>query len=489
MPPRWHALDRKGLAGVRRLILTIIGGFAIIWLGQFVFQSEFAARATARLVAPVLAYAHGTGSHEKSVVVLVDEPSLSSSQVSWPPRYGYHANILEGIAQYGPKAIMIDLLFVDRRDDPSIARLADTLCDLHRQGIAILVAADPTEGSIGLRPELDKGCLTEVGVQYDANGVDRVAWDYALYQRASDGGVLASAALAAYRASDAQAALPAPSGMPVLSLVWGVTGPNDANGARPAQLVFNSDDEPVCEVHTTAGGAGALGLWFASAKPACAFNRTLRAYQLRSPDEAQERVLQESIADRVVFYGADLAGTGDYVNSPLHGRIPGVYLHAMAFDNLATYGEGWKRSVSFGFELDKLGYLAQLALMIALSTLLIGRLRHMSLEKTIDRKWKESRARPQSRASSLDNLRHAPRRVAAALCALALTVILFLGSAAVALVIVAIGHWFFNLGVLSYIEVVAASLVAEFFDVGEKVDHILIGEPIEEEQQQCPANA
>ncbi|NVN43019.1 CHASE2 domain-containing protein [Asaia siamensis] len=44
------------------------------------------------------------------------------------------------------------------------------------------------------------------------------------------------------------------------------------------------------------------------------------------------------LADRAVFYGSDIRDQHDDSMIPLLGRVPGVVTHAMAFDNLVTYG-------------------------------------------------------------------------------------------------------------------------------------------------------
>ena len=373
------------------------------------------------------------------------------------------------------------MLFVDRRDDPSIERLADTICDLHQQGLEILVATDPAAGTIGLRPELRRECLTEVGVVYAANGVDRVAWEYPLVQ-ASAAGLHESAALAAYRIAQGRA-IAARDG-DTMSLVWGVMQPTLANnGIQPAQLIVDADNEPVCEIHHTERPLRALVLWFASSKPACAFSHTLRAYQLRAPDAAQEKYLRDSIAGRVVFYGTDLAGTGDIINSPLHDKIPGVYLHAMAYDNLVTYGDNWKRHVAFS--LDNPGYLLQMALMIALSTWLIALLRHSPLEGIIDEQWRKSRSANPKPCPFPCAVKNSMRRFWYWTLGMLGSIFVFLGSAAIALLVVAIGHRLLDLGVLSYIEVVAAALVAEFADAGKRFHHILLGDKESEIIHKC----
>jgi CHASE2 domain len=47
------------------------------------------------------------------------------------------------------------------------------------------------------------------------------------------------------------------------------------------------------------------------------------------------------LAGRFVFVGVNLSGLNDKVFSPIHGYLPGVYKHAMATDNLITYGANY----------------------------------------------------------------------------------------------------------------------------------------------------
>ena len=61
------------------------------------------------------------------------------------------------------------------------------------------------------------------------------------------------------------------------------------------------------------------------------------------------------IEGRVVMVGVKLAGLNDFWDLPVHGQLPGVEAHAMALDNLLTYGDQyftkpprfWKSAVSF----------------------------------------------------------------------------------------------------------------------------------------------
>ena len=54
--------------------------------------------------------------------------------------------------------------------------------------------------------------------------------------------------------------------------------------------------------------------------------------------QEQKATLRRLFEGRVVMIGADIKGAPDLVQSPVHGQIPGVFLHAMALDNLLERG-------------------------------------------------------------------------------------------------------------------------------------------------------
>lgn len=45
--------------------------------------------------------------------------------------------------------------------------------------------------------------------------------------------------------------------------------------------------------------------------------------------------------------GADLKAVGDNAFSPLHGRLPGVHVHAMALDNLISFNGRYRANGDF----------------------------------------------------------------------------------------------------------------------------------------------
>lgn len=76
------------------------------------------------------------------------------------------------------------------------------------------------------------------------------------------------------------------------------------------------------EIHAAFPGVG---------MPMCAFHRALAASSI---DEMTGAELKEAFSDRIVMIGTALSDATDMVISPIHAQIPGVFLHAMALDNL-----------------------------------------------------------------------------------------------------------------------------------------------------------
>ncbi|MFC1236291.1 CHASE2 domain-containing protein [Vibrio sp. F74] len=54
----------------------------------------------------------------------------------------------------------------------------------------------------------------------------------------------------------------------------------------------------------------------------------------RSPIDEERQQLKRWIQDSIVLVGGQIEGIHDYVISPVHGAMPGVFFHAMALDNL-----------------------------------------------------------------------------------------------------------------------------------------------------------
>ena len=127
-----------------------------------------------------------------------------------------------------------------------------------------------------------------------------------------------------------------------MALTWGVNNLDQqrfASWCRPARGGFSEIAPPFLRT-----------LWQGDEVflPVCPYHRALTMSSLRSSSEAEDRVLQDLLGGRFVMIGTNLEGGNDMVTSPVHGDIPGVFMHAMALDNLLTYEGRYKRALEWG---------------------------------------------------------------------------------------------------------------------------------------------
>lgn len=64
---------------------------------------------------------------------------------------------------------------------------------------------------------------------------------------------------------------------------------------------------------------------------------------VRSPNESERERVKSIVEGSIVLVGGQIEGVQDYVLSPVHGSLPGVFFHAMALDNLITFGQSYTR--------------------------------------------------------------------------------------------------------------------------------------------------
>ena len=56
---------------------------------------------------------------------------------------------------------------------------------------------------------------------------------------------------------------------------------------------------------------------------------------------ANHKDLEKLIKNKVVLIGTNLTGVSDFYETPMYGLVPGVFVHAMAFDNLVNYQQDY----------------------------------------------------------------------------------------------------------------------------------------------------
>lgn len=349
--------SRKAASFAISFAILCVASFALLWLGDKINEPGMAVtRILARLQAPPVAVFYPEKVREEITLVLYDQQFLDNQGLAWPIRYADHADWLLRLvnAETKPKAIFVDILFNQNRNDNSLTSLKAALCSItHDHGVPVFLAALPSTRAKGLtlrsnlKPESGdpRGpCFTMVGIGYEADPVDRIVWHYPLSTHLSPVGWKAgtgsdesvpkfrSAALAL--AQDV-ARLNLGKETDPLALVWGY---------RPASRSDWSQTSASChpgKVSWLLFLPGFLRTLFESEPPdaVCPYHTAVSMAQIGgfSDDE-----IKTYLDDRFLIVGASVPGYNDLVDSPIHGLVPGGYLHAMALDNLLTYQGQYK---------------------------------------------------------------------------------------------------------------------------------------------------
>lgn len=308
----------------------------------------------AKVFAPVAAYVNDFSVSESDrvsdrfVIVDIDAASARHAEEGWPFSYGHHARVLEQIRRQKPKALFVDIQFESDRADPSLPRLLESLCRYKADGIPVFMAAGSESLGGKLRPELEalrtsdqQPCFERVGVGYEVSS-DQLVWTYPLKTELGDT-TIRSAGLAMAEVMRgrplqiehrSQMGLTWTAGAPDNGPLWRAEGKDESQGevhyCRESQVL-----DLTLLPQIVRGGAYEL--------PYCPRHASVIVDWVTAPrSEAQRQEVFDALTNRVVLYGVSF-DPNDHITSPLHGRIPGVYLHAQAADNLAQHGDAWRR--------------------------------------------------------------------------------------------------------------------------------------------------
>ncbi|WP_321879162.1 CHASE2 domain-containing protein [Paraburkholderia bannensis] len=476
-----------------KAVFAVLLGIAGALLLPKLFGEEFATRQAARLYAPLAGMAYGAGSRERVSVLLIDDASLAQAGQTWPASYGYYARLLRGVEIYRPRAVFLDIVFRDARPDPTFDAFAQRLCALQASGIKVYLAATAgSDGALRLRTGLDElrgRCFEPVAVTYQPDEVDKVAWSYPLEPRGPGGVARRSAALVIH---DDFASRPIAAPAEAMALSWGLTPAreglrrlveerNESDGGTRA------DNAPVASPNEQgeAGRNSAMqaqsycradyGPWeivpfgvrnarFNDAeKPVCVFHDTAYAYDLANGAEDTDSFLEHTFKDRIVMIGTARQFSNDYVNSPIHGRIPGVYLHAMALDNLDTYGDDYKHAATLGFNLqaDNL----KLLLLVAAGLLPV----------VLVRVVKECTHKESKHRGFKLTLSDAKRFICEAGWWSLRSAVEVMGSLILVIALLYVGEKWLDIGFLTVVDIAVFALAAEWFEWNERLVEWLFG--------------
>ena len=336
-------------------------------------------KASAQWLNRMFASHYGGEGQQRVAVVLIDDAYLMRNGTSWPMPYGEQSKLFKRLLAYKPQAVFVDLLYSHDHSfgDPTRGSqlLANAFERYQRQGVALWLAnTGVTRGEAGQANTL----APFVQVSRPA----LVAWDgvddkYPLAVETSIG-LMDTPAMALYREFcsthacksqpvDTQAA----SHRQPIAVQWGLK-------LAPEQARIADVRHCAPARHFVLDGVAQFFqavFWKLddSAQARCPYTLTLSASDLEVSDPQNQALLAELLRDRLVLVGANITSTGDLVESPVHGLLAGVYLHAMALDNLINVGMDYDHEpanlpgLPFNWlDLLELGLLALIAVLKAL---------------------------------------------------------------------------------------------------------------------------
>jgi hypothetical protein len=384
------------------LWLTAFASFQI-WLNPFGF-SDLVQRYSQDVSNLLITgpYFYGTEGRDKVSVALIDEETLHQLHTPWPWTYGDHARALGALLSYNPKAVVVDILFVDPRRDGTLPELIDVIHRFRKAHVPIYFegGVDLPYGENPLTPEiaatgapiLDPNVPINAGVarQYSATG-------HCFNAKPDADGTCPSLAVKVYR--DLYPDRPPVKINDMIELVWGTR-------TAPTNLKWMANDGRSCAPDMGLVRRIYLAFFDTSAvKSPCPYNAEFTLFSLMAGGDED---IPKLVENRVVFYGGALQGAQDKIYTPVNDLLPGVFVHAMAMDNMITYrGKPEQNAMSIGGQVQD-GNLVQIVAVIPVILILswlhmLGvrskrRRRHEPerdlsatlqyfLEKTVDKVW------------------------------------------------------------------------------------------------------
>ncbi|MFW6027576.1 MAG: CHASE2 domain-containing protein [bacterium] len=383
-------------------LFVIIALRSLLWSGIMALDPLGAVTSGAQASADVFwklrAPFHPTAMQDKVVVILLNqeqmplfEPEIDEAGITrqaaeaWPPRFFEYARILEvvkGPADERPRAVFFDLILDNEHiDDDTLGVLDAALKQAHADGLPVFLAKVPSRsaGPRSVRTTLETRPGRPLVLDENQPHIKplAVAWDgygdtypLAVHSETKEGmkaDELLTPASQLYLsfleseetpANERRArkmrdhiATPREGFPPAMAVAWGMSAgqtPFDQHreGKNPCRPVGPDTLDRVglsLRILWSAVGFGpARSLW--EVPQPCPFHVSITAEELLSDDFSDQVMVRQLLDDAIVLIGADVQAIPDRVASPVQGTVPGVFLHAMALDNLLNFGTAHYRS-------------------------------------------------------------------------------------------------------------------------------------------------
>ncbi|HCC00372.1 MAG TPA: hypothetical protein DEP42_04025 [Ruminococcaceae bacterium] len=295
--------------------------------------------------------------HSKVAVVTLNNESLIAFGTAFPVSYSHHASVLNNILDANPAAVFVDFRMAREQPGDTLDLFQQVLRRAKTMGIPIFFA----QGEAG-KNQVDLPLQLRPWQTY-SNGLES-SGAYPLLEKADEETsekeqpVSVNPAWALYASLCANAwakecgNLKSSQFIAPMIIHWGLWSDPLQNSVSDPKGAWQADCVKHPFTHCTRLGAALyLGLSYlflhtvsydgqdSAFYPLVIGAEQLRHSALNAPYGSP--ALKMLLKGRAVFYGSDIHDQHDDNLIPLLGRMPGVVVHAMAFDNLVTYGAGY----------------------------------------------------------------------------------------------------------------------------------------------------
>ena len=304
-------------------------------------------------------------------VVLWTDAMLTASSKAWPIRMEDHARVLETILRLQPKGVLVDLFFLDDpeiRGDPTLQDLIDVICDYHETSETETVSRLYLIKPHSTRDAGDSGTESDSGPRIASKLTDGVQRECGLDLATSEvsdavrmvPAILSHVPSRIYPKHGAAAEMFSPnSGLEDFHIFWANSANQmflDQERCMRGASVFPDD---IMEVFTAVAARTMDSfLGKSTAETPCPYPPVISAHVMHclrttAPDkplisdlqecgltENQHDAIKRGLDGKYAIYGAELHGLGDLYDVPIHDnyKLSGVFIHAMALDNLLETG-------------------------------------------------------------------------------------------------------------------------------------------------------
>ena len=374
-----HPFDNLSLLGQSAWIAlaSVVMGLVMAYVSARLPIDEVVKRMTTRIYLPVLARNYSPKGQNAITVMTLDDVDLREYGLSWPVPLDYYQRLLDRLTTYHPKAVFVDVLFLDDRPQTQIDKFVKSACGASEQGVAVFLATVPryngtlAAGEAGLMPasnveralasavnQQGKACVTLTLATISPDKLDHSQWQYPL-TRMPDGkrSSVALAIFCHFNEAQCPTELQEPQ-----ALIWATSAaPTNAQTMITAGTA-GQRSTPLCRSQWHGWEAvpfltptlGALGM--TPLLPLCPYHQVVPMRAFKALDNPKPGYgfsaaeVASALTGKMVLVGADLVAVGDNAISPLHGRLPGVHVHAMALDNLIETDGAYIQDGEFGMQ-------------------------------------------------------------------------------------------------------------------------------------------